>query len=924
MSRQPKEPTWPFLCILACLFVLSAAAPRAWEKTVRTRAGEEVVAETEIRGDIEEVASATHEHDRSAALALGDEATIIPLKAPMPVVHSGTKDVDGLILIVPSPRIARRVVDPNTLHLDLAHDSVEMDTQGPPPPYSADLFATEEPDAFVVENLELEAPGEPIPIAAEEDEGDSAAHADSVDVEKRDSDSTGEIAEDACDMTGVTPLSVEQIANLAAEREEASDHLDPSSPWTIPVSIYRQLEPLSWDCETGEWARELADAVRRAAADLVAVSPVAKDSVANLSILGRDGVEMAKKMEGTPQFEQMRYVLTTLHRRVGVWKQLVKAMPGEEVPLAPVDWQAVRSSIEQMERLTAEAENGEAWASFLELDTLNEIAARAPQQLKEEERILACYVLLNLRVDDITEQQREFLESDELSDYQNALQTIVAEPINTAEWVSLLEAFERTNSPRAGEVLAVERLKLSVSDQPEQLELARKIEETYCGPNVRIAVTGYLLNRMLPDREPEYQWVRDTMLGHPVRGRSRTSADVGLALIPDPNRMRAAVTVDGLVSASTSSTAGPATFINDSESQYSAVKELELTPMGIRFQSAEVTVDNRTRLRGIRTDFDGIPLVSSLVHSVARSQHDASQPAIRREMNRKVQSQAERQIDEEINARLGELNERLQTRLLEPLDAMHLRPEVADAKTTEVRMSMQLHLAGPGQLGSNTPRPWAPSDSVLSFQIHQSALNNVLRGLELDGATLTIKELRERIATRFNRPEMLQETNEHDDVSITFASTDAARIDFEDGRIAISLGVDKLRAGTRHWRNFRVRAYYTPQTSRQSATLVRGWGRRTDRTHASWIADRTARDLQQGFCQGPRTPGCSRSNGCRSKVAGTRSNPTQHRQRVVCLGGWPGTHPPCHGQRALFGNRQVSGKERECRPAAPQLSEGDS
>ena len=71
--------------------------------------------------------------------------------------------------------------------------------------------------------------------------------------------------------------------------------------------------------------------------------------------------------------------------------------------------------------------------------------------------------------------------------------------------------------------------------------------------------------------------------------------------------MRAALTVDGLVSASTTSTAGPATFINDSDSQYSAVKELELTPAGIRFQPAEVTVDNQTRLRQIQTEVDWIP-----------------------------------------------------------------------------------------------------------------------------------------------------------------------------------------------------------------------------------------------------------------------------------------------------------------------------
>ena len=121
-------------------------------------------------------------------------------------------------------------------------------------------------------------------------------------------------------------------------------------------------------------------------------------------------------------------------------------------------------------------------------------------------------------------------------------------------------------------------------------------------------------------------------------------------------------------------------------------------------------------------------------------------------MNRKIQRQAEKQIDEEIDARLGELNSRLKHRLLDPLASMSLRPEVADAQTSEVRMSMQLQLAGIGQLGSNTPRPWAPSDSVLSFQMHQSALNNVLRGLELDGATLTIKELRETHCIAFQSP----------------------------------------------------------------------------------------------------------------------------------------------------------------------------
>ena len=801
MSRQPKEPTWPFLCILACLFVLSAAAPRAWERTIRSRTAQPSTEDVAIEPE-------TTEAERDDAVARGDSLPsqsiddhadlstfpTIALTAPMPTIGPGLEDGNSLLIAVPSPRITHLAIDPGHIDLDLASENALNDPQDHYPSYAADLIATERSDTSddeLARSLPVETPTPEVT-----DDHDMSA------------------------VAGISVLSEKDVADLATRRGKGKDRLSDSAPWTIPVSIYRQLEPLNWDCETGKWARELAEAVDSAATDLASNSANAKESVAQLSILGRDGVAMAKEMEPLGR-EEMRHILLLLHRRVSVWKSIVKALPNENDPVPPIDWNDVRQSIEQVEDLIEDAQNSSAWAAFLELDTLAEIAARKPEKLSNDERTLACCIYLNLQVDDVTEEQRAFLNSQELIAFKETLRTILLKPIDGAEWVSLLEAFERTYSPKAGERLAVERLKLSISEQTSQVELAEAIQEAYCGPNVRIAVTGYLLNRMLPDREPEYQWVRDTVLGHPVRGRSRTIADVGLALIPDPQKMRAALTIDGLVSASTSSTAGPATFINDSESEYSAIKELELTPQGIHFAPAEVTVDNRTRLRQIRTDFDGIPLFSSLAQSVARSQHDASRPAIRREMNRKVQAQAERQIDEEINHRLGELNDRLKNRLLDPLAAMSLRPEVADAKTTEARMSMQLHLTGVGQLGSNTPRPWAPSDSVLSFQMHQSALNNVIRGLELDGATLTIKELRERLATRFNRPEMLEETNEHDDVLITFADADAARIDFEDGRVAISLGIARLRAVGRQWSNFRVCAYYRAETTQQSASLVR-------------------------------------------------------------------------------------------------------
>lgn len=821
MSRQQKEPTWPFLSILACLFVLSAAAPRAWEKSIRTHdpyPSEKAVSETETRDAEKEViacAEATNDELPSDQIQ-DDRSPTISLIAPAPARPLSTAGTDGFLVVAPSPRIGQQASHTNAEDLAGGEESASVE--------SLELFPALPAAEFFPSDGESMLPAEESESGAEmESEWSADGEADLETLAELESPAASEDAAEVADdrdmsaVDGVSVLSEEDVAELAAENSGARENADKS----VSASILEALEPLKWDCETGRWAHETTEAVTRASAELLAGSTTAKQSVAQLSALGRDGVALAKQQEETESHRPLAHVLMMLHRRVEIWEQLAAVREGQQNRPEPVNWQQVRHAVERIKDLTAGAENGSAWDSFLELDALSRIVGRAEAGLTGEDRTLVQYVILKLQVKDVSEEQRKFLASQDVVDFERALRTVAAEPIDVAAWLTSLEDFERTGSKDAAEHLAVERLKLSVSSLPAQVELARRIEGLYCASNVRIAVTGYLLNRLLPDREPEYQWVRDTVLGHPVRGRSTTIAEVGVALIPDPHRMRAALTVDGIVSASTSSTAGPATFFSGSESEYSAVKELELTAAGIRFRPAEVTVDNRMWLRQVRTEFDGVPLLSALAQSVARSQHEANRPAIRREMNRKVQYQAEKQIDEEIDARLGELNDRLQERLLNPLAAMSLRPEVIEAQTTEARLAMELRLAGPNHLAGNTPRPWAPSDSVLSFQVHQSALNNVLCGLQLDGATLTIKELRDRIATTFNRPELLEETTENDDVLVTFAENDAARIDFEDGRVAVSLGVSRLRADNRQWRDFRVRAYYRPEMSSQSATLVR-------------------------------------------------------------------------------------------------------
>jgi hypothetical protein len=143
------------------------------------------------------------------------------------------------------------------------------------------------------------------------------------------------------------------------------------------------------------------------------------------------------------------------------------------------------------------------------------------------------------------------------------------------------------------------------------------------------------------------------------------------------------------------------------------------------------------------------------------------------------------------------------------------------AETNDQRMVMQLRLASDQQLAAHTQRPWASLDSLLSVQIHQSAVNNVLCGLHLDGNTLTLRELKDRVAAKFNVPALLDDETKHDDVSITFAPRDSVCVDCRDGRIAVTLSIARLEKSPRVWKDFQVRAYYRAEIDGLSATLVR-------------------------------------------------------------------------------------------------------
>ena len=106
---------------------------------------------------------------------------------------------------------------------------------------------------------------------------------------------------------------------------------------------------------------------------------------------------------------------------------------------------------------------------------------------------------------------------------------------------------------------------------------------------------------------------------------------------------------------STVSTSGPATFHNQGQSSFLVRKLFVLGPRGLSVWPAIAEAENNYNyLVSLETDFDGMPLVGSLVRSIARNQLDEVRGEARRQTAQKVAIRALHELDEKTQARLIE------------------------------------------------------------------------------------------------------------------------------------------------------------------------------------------------------------------------------------------------------------------------------
>ncbi|MCG8652118.1 MAG: hypothetical protein MI861_19925, partial [Pirellulales bacterium] len=550
----------------------------------------------------------------------------------------------------------------------------------------------------------------------------------------------------------------------------------------------------------------------------------AGDLVDELADLADEGLRHAELLEDRTAQIQWLCVSHAIARRAAVWAPVWRIAQNTEPTWMVSDdrEQSDRSVIQAVRLVRSElAETGDegGWNRYLLLD---EVMALADSDELEQRQITAQRLLSRLVWHGLRADQRAWLERDSIEQFAEAIRPWARSAVDYAKLLGHVERQESDAIDLAAIEIANSVQALRFAENPAATEVAQALDTYYRNANVRMAISETMLQKMLPSIDPQAIPVRTQLFGSKVRGVGQVRSRLAVQLNPSANRWSIELRTHGDVRTQSTGFNGPVAVRTSGDSLFTAATPIEVGPNGIHTGQSRVQVSGSTRLRGIRTDYDGWPLVGSLVQSIAASRYESVAPQSNRISNRKIQYQVGNEIDTQLDQRVDEATKRLSRMVLGPLGTLQLDPKVVDMATTQERLLARYRLAGDWQLAAFTPRPRAPRSSLMSLQVHQSALNNTLEQLVPRDEPKSIEAIVNEGLEMFGQPATAMPDDIPDDVTVQFASTRPITIEIHEGEFWLTLRVMRLTRGERlDLRRFIVRAKYVPNLEGLEASLVR-------------------------------------------------------------------------------------------------------
>lgn len=829
MRWERRKPLWPIWAALGLLLILALAAPRAWQG-VSTRRVEESAQAQRV-----ELSLPAQTEESKVQLPVAPRASLHSLTespAALELPSRSEFNIDKLIAIrdsllslfdqVPpsqptfaSPDLALtkvRVRSEND-RLAMVPPRVTLDTKPSTPTLSTEISDEEVADFAAIL---LEAARNPKPAGLAPGLG--------LQRERRIAmRPTPARPADISVPTKPVPTQPQSTAPQHIEAESIEVLPAPAQPPLLrhrPEALIEQLEGFSVGSRGALWSQQVLSRLRLLLNERTSESPDVTEKFGQLEQLYRDGIRLAENPNTMDFRNEWLQAAQALGRRLTLWRLLLepnRSMISGEV-YSPAE---LRPVLSEVSKLLDTAENGIDWHNYLLLDRLAATTSEGVDSTSLKRSKLAQEILSRMADPELTDKQREFLASASFVRLYQELRLWAAAKVNLETLAALVERYESSREMRFALAIAQLRERLKWSGDPELQALSARLDQDYRGANMRIAMSDDLLNRMLPKQEPIVTPVSERIAGATVRGRARTTTQLRVRLVPDESAWHFGFEAFGKVYSDTKSDTWPARIRNAAKMHYQARKEISIDDQGLHVAPAQVKAQGRNELVGVDSQLDPVPLVGRLLRDLARQKHKKSRPAANSKAKSKVIRSVKQRMNDTTDKKLAALEKKFQDNVLTSIEQLALLAEPLDMHTTDQRAVMQLRLANTSQLAAHTLRPLAPSDSVLSLQMHETALNNAMMGLGLDGRRMTMLELFEFFAQRFGEFDAVPPDDMPQKAIIEFTRRDAARVRCEADRLELVLSVKELAHRHDKIKDFEIHIHFRPILSGLDVRLVR-------------------------------------------------------------------------------------------------------
>ncbi len=620
----------------------------------------------------------------------------------------------------------------------------------------------------------------------------------------------------------------------AVDQSRSRSDQSRESVWPAPTKLLEQLKQLQ-GTPAEPWAnatRELLESISTVSVDQPMSVPdfqTVRERIAQLQLQSKRATQVvaslqsSQQLQGTPNYSlasaklinQLYQIRYCIDRRISVWSTLLEigARPAAASPQSPF-------SLTNHSRIRFRAMNSQ-WRDYLLLDDVkrefNSLDPDSDRQKKAARRTLGRIYSPVLKPE-----QKEFLQQAFDPQLISFLRETASDPIDIGQLLQRMEQHEQFPTGATEFRLNDLYQDLAWSEDPRDQKAAQAILLHYRNANVRLSVSGELLNRLVPDMPATRERVSDRVLGAAVSGQSYISNRLEVQLIPDPNQVQLRLQTVETVRSNTVARRDGFAIQNMELARFQVFKRLAFGRDGV--DSSELPVAYSTadqQVVGMRSKLDGVPLFGRLARKIASQKIQDEAPKTQKLVRDKVEREASERMQEQVEAQLQQMRASLYDNVLQPLLAMELEPEPVQMSTTEDELVMRYRLAGRDQMAASSARPAAVEGSLCNCQVHESVLNNAIMRLGLNGNEFTAAELQAHFQQLLGTQpsDAVAESEDPPEARFEFAPLDPIRVRLDDQKLTVELNLASMQIGDgRKWRRISVKTSYVPRV--QNGTVV--------------------------------------------------------------------------------------------------------